>query len=262
MGYVDFNNWVQGKDIFGFDKDRNRPQQDRTELDELPIDDVSSSVVMEYLGKMILPTREPLLEFDTQVRWGEGPGAIRVNLSPLGSFKAIIRKNINDLEGNPIWICKEVLPLIYRKHESEDNLSIDLFNHVQTIDEMPLDSPAGHFDNLEAFVGRLADRVKKLAPPIFVFEGVKKMTDNHYLIYMSCRGGGTGAPDNQRLNEFVINISFDPKRGILKNFGYNVQSSMRGYTWEIQPSEWEEYYTPTQKPDEIINATIAALSTY
>jgi hypothetical protein len=61
---------------------------------------------------------------------------------------------------------------------------------------------------------------------------------------------------------FEINMSYNPKTGLVRSFGHDVQSPMKGHVWYPQPSEWDEYFSPAQDVSEIVDSICGALSTY
>jgi hypothetical protein len=100
-------------------------------------------------------------------------------------------------------------------------------------------------------------------PEIFIFSGVKEIKkDENYLIEFDLRGQGVEAPGSARVERFVIDMSYNPKTGMIKSFGHDIQSPTRGHVWYPQPSEWEELFSNGQDAKEIVETIGAALSTY
>lgn len=264
MAYKTFQNWMfhEGKDIFGFEKDKKDLSQVENPKDALPIIDVSTTRIVENLSNWRINHKNVIAEWGNQVQWGEGPGALMATFTPLGSFKTIIRKLNFDLEGNPTWICKGIIPLNYIRLRTEENIASLIHERVLDIDSQEIDSPSEEFPEFDKLIYKLASAVKRYAPDIFVFESVKQLDRWHRLIYMSLRGAGSGAPGGNRVNEFIIECNFKPKMGLLRIFGYDVQSPMKVHSWISQPSEFDEYFAPTQNETEIIDAIVSALRTY
>lgn len=262
--YKRFHKWLktEAKDIFGFEKHITQKQQSQ---DENPIQPIEIPVVIEYLGQLSLPTKNPITRWENECQWGENTGAVKVSFSPFGSFKAVIHRKTVDLQGNPAWICKECISLVDLK-ESEQSLTQILFDAVEKVDKMPLDTATDNFVEFENLILRVASRVKRECPAVFLYEGVKKMNESNYLIYFSARGAGTGrlghAGRDTRLEEFIIDLSYNKKRGLIKCFGHDVTSPIRAHEWNARPSEWEEYFCPTQESDVIVGNIATFLSTY
>jgi len=251
--------WNEWTDIFGFEKSVKLAEKEKNED---PIQDISVSAIVSRLNQYSLNGKAAKRDWENEIQWGQESDVIRLTFSPLGSFKAIIRKKSHDLLGKSIWVCKEIVPLLYVKHEAEEELAEKLMDKLNQIDVLPPDSPSEKFTGLEKLSSKLSVYVRKHAPNIFVFEGVRKKNDNNFLIYMSLRGQGVEAPGSARVEEFIIDLSYSQTQGTIRCFGHDVQSPIKGHIWEPQPSEWDEIYCPSQPVEEIINTTIAALSTY
>jgi hypothetical protein len=57
-------------------------------------------------------------------------------------------------------------------------------------------------------------------------------------------------------------MSYNPKSGMIRSFGNDIQSPAKGHRWYPQPSEWDEYFSSGQSESEISECIAAALSTY
>jgi hypothetical protein len=265
---ISFKNWLirETQDIFGFQKiNDNTP--DGVESED-PIDPISIELVMNELLRMPLNEHMPFSKFVNQIQWGRNNGAIQMVVSPLGSFKSIIRGMQTDLEGNQVWICKNILPykdIMHANIEIDENLAHMLFEKIQQASQKQLESAIGNYTNLENLVLKLTNETqrKKIIPEIFIFRGVKEMKHNeHYIIHYECRGQGVEAPGSARLEMFAIEMVYSPKTGLIRSFGHDVQSPKKGHVWYPQPSEWDEYFSPAQPVSEIVDCICSALSTY
>ena len=260
-----FKKWLLKEDIFGFDKLLiNQPK--KTEEEESPIVPINIELVMEPLLKMPLNDKLPNLKFINQIQWGEHNGAIRMVISPLGSFKSIIRGMQTDLEGNESWICKKIIPykdIMAADIQDDENLANKLFEEIEEIKQ--LESAIGNYSNLENLVVNLTKRCQNpnVIPKIFIFKGVREVKHNeNYVIYFECKGQGAETPGSGRLEQFCIDMSYNRKTGLIRSYGHDVQSKMKGHSWTPQPSEWDEYFSPAQSVREITDCICSALSTY
>jgi hypothetical protein len=260
----DFKLWVEDRDIFGFEKPTEyvRPRL----VDETPIVSLDCEIILAELYKLPLGVKQPRLKLNDTVEWGNGAtGAVNVYISPLGSFKSIIRRQINDLQGQTVWICKEIVPFI---ETDNDTVEVEiawaglLYDKVKIIDEQMIEMPSRDYKGLERLAVSLAGKVSSNAPRIFIYEGLKRINDQNYIIYMSLRGQGVEAPGARRVEEFTINLNYKPEVGLIRCWGNDVSSKTRGHTWEIQPSEFDELFSPAQNRVEIERAIMNALSTY
>ena len=265
---ISFRNWLleEAKDIFGFDRIRY-PISNKEEKED-PIKPISIELMMNELLKMELNDQKPFSKFINHIQWGEHNGATQMVISPLGSFKSIIRRLQTDLTGCPVWLCKNILPykdILDADIVVDENLAHMLFDKVQKNNDKQLESAIGGYSDLEGLVLKLVSECQKpkFLPPLFIFMGVKEIKHNeNYLIWFECRGQGAEAPNAARVEMFEINMSYNPKTGLVRSFGHDVQSPMKGHVWYPQPSEWDEYFSPAQPVSEIVNSICGALSTY
>lgn len=263
-----FKEWLvsEWSDIFGFEKP---PRKESTEKDyDGPIMPIKAEMLIETMMKENLRGQEPFSAYADQIQWGRSPGAIRMVISPLGSFKSIVRRLQLNLEGKEVWVCKSIIPykdLMHSNLKFDENFAMDLFEKIERISEDQIEVPDREYRGLRDLTVALAHkcRMKNTMPSIFVFTGVKEMKeDRNYLIEFECRGHGVETPGSARVERFVIDMSYNPKTGMIKSFGHDVQSPTKGHRWYPQPSEWEEYFSPNQKREEIIEAISSAFKTY
>lgn len=255
---------VEWKDIFGFDQEvADRQEKNKTSNDEPPIEPIDSELFLSELNRMSLGTRKPLWDWHNKVQWGESRvGAIMADVSPLGSSKVFIRRLAADLQGDPIWICKAVVPLEELDHnKTETSLAHDLFRMIEEVDHQEIDSPSKDYKDFRKLSQTLMTAARTRAPSIFVYEGAKQMDDHWTMVYFSYRGAGQGG-SGIKLEQFNVNLTFDPENGILRSWGNEVSSSKVGGKWQLSPSEWDEYFLPSQPMKEVVDVIINALSTY
>ena len=138
-----------------------------------------------------------------------------------------------------------------------------LFEEIEEIKQ--LESAIGNYSNLENLVVNLTKRCQNpnVIPKIFIFKGVREVKHNeNYVIYFECKGQGAETPGSGRLEQFCIDMSYNRKTGLIRSYGHDVQSKMKGHSWTPQPSEWDEYFSPAQSVREITDCICSALSTY
>lgn len=268
MSHYSFKNWLikEGKDIFGFEKEKQTQQN--VHVDDSPIVPINSQVLIETMMKLNLGETSPFSDFADQIQWGKTTGATRMVISPLGSFKSIIRRLQTDLEGNETWICKKIIPykdLLHSNKNFDENFANILFEYVEKAQSKQIESPCKDYGKLENLVLKLAkfSLRKDVLPEIFIYRGIRQIKkDERYLIHFECRGQGVETPNSGRLEQFIIEMNYNKTTGMIRSFGYDVQSPTRQRLWVPQPSEWDEYFSPYQETEEILNCIGAALSTY
>lgn len=249
-------------DIFGFDKIPKKQPNQRFYTTRA-IDPVNTENIMIELSNKLVNNYHGNQIFENEVRWGTNPGAIRVTISPLGSYRANIQRLITDLNGRNLWITKEVLPLFNLKYlESENKMTEDISNILDFIQAENLDAPKNDYENIEKLVIKLTNKLRNNHPDIFIYEGVKKLAENDYIIRFGLSGYGLEAPTASRVETFLLHVNYKPEKGYIRIFGNDIQSPIKGHTWIPQPSEFDEYFMPTQSSEDICRSIVNILSTY
>lgn len=260
-----FKNWLIKEDIYGFEKEKKVKEKITIEN---PIVPINTEILTQEMMKVEINNNQPFSEFLDEVQWGRDVGAIKTTISPLGSFKSIIRKLSTDLEGNKVWICKKILPyndILNATREFDESLAIRVIEEVESVGKEETELPQRNYDGLEKLTRKVSNLCKRadILPEVLIYRGIKEIKKNeNYLIYFECKGHGVEAPGSSRLEQFIIDMSYDRKKGLIRSFGHEVLSKIRQHLWLPQPSEWDEYFMPKQSEAEITNCIGAALSTY
>lgn len=263
MTSLKFTEWAseRKKDIFGFD--RKKPKITKDESD-LPIDPINSEIIMKELVDLPLGMKQGVWDWHDQIMWGNEdiPGSVVLEISPLGSYKAITRKMIINLEGEKSWICKSVFN--FNEHgidKEEKSLSMMIYDELTKAD-LDEESASNNFNDFERKVIKIAGRLKKEHPIIMLFDKVKKMNERYYICTFNYRGQGVEAPNSMRVEQFHVNLFFDNKKGLIRCWGNEVSSPTSQHKFQPQPSEWDEYFAPTQKIDEVCDCIRDIFLTY
>ena len=273
-----FTDWIKDqtikeewefKDVFGFDAEY--PQFQKKEDDGKPIRRLDSGLVLDELAKSPLGTKQPSHTWHDMIEWGHGQnGDIKITFSPLGSFKATIRKRQMDLEGNSVWICKKVIPLnaqsfpdqpVSKPSKSEVAIAEEIYDIAKKIDEEFMNASQHEFE-MEDLVVETARKAKIYAPQIFIYSGCRKLDENNYIIYFGVRGQGVQRRDQRKVEQFDINMNFDNKKGIIRVWGCDISSPIKSNSWQSRPAEWNELFTTSQNKEEIAECIVNSLLTY
>ena len=262
-----FKDWLvsEAKDIFGFE---GREVVRAADTEDRPVVTISSDIIMEHMMHRKLGGMEPFSQYHDQIQWGREPGAVRMVISPLGSFKSVIRKLQEDLRGERVWTCREIIPyrdMLRATRAFDESMAEDIFSRVERCWREDVRAPSGEYSGLEALTLRVAAgcRRRDVMPEIMVFGGVKAVErGSHYNIHFGCRGHGVEAPGGMRMEQFSIDMSYDRGSGMVRSYGYPIQSPTRQHLWQVQPSEWDELFSPSQDPEEVVAAISAAFSTF
>lgn len=264
-----FRQWLlkEGDDIFGFERRASTKRPEKEPL-ETPIQDIHCDVVMEFLSSKEVNGTLPISEFSSQIRWGSDTGAVKMVVSPFGSYKSIIRRLQPDLSGTPVWACKKILPykeMLDANKKIDEHLASVLLEHIENISSGPVEAPSHDYDGLNRLVNRLCRVVqrKDVTPEILIYRGAREMKQNErYLIVFELRGHGVEAPGSSRVEQFIIEMCYDPSTGMIRSFGQEIQSPTKGHVWYPQPSDWDEYFSSGQDDAEIIDCISTVLGTY
>jgi hypothetical protein len=268
-----FKEWISKtpEDIYGFPS-LLPEKKERTPLYELePLEPIKVSQILKELvnlGK--IGTREPNTLFENKIAFGTNDvGRLIVEVSPYGSLKIIIRRTIKNLQGESVGICKKIIPLINDyNHISETDkteeyhLAYDLNRYLNKIDKESLEKPSNQYEGLRNLTIKMAQNMRIKHPSVMIYNGVMQNNENYYTIYFSYTGEGVEAPGSNRVEQFNVNISYESDLGLIRCWGNEIVSPIKRRSWKLQPSEWDEYFTPSQKDEEIVYAIAEAFSTY
>lgn len=265
-----FSEWLgkSPEEKFGF-----RPKlqlQNKPFYLEQPMEPFKSTELLKELVNLgQINQRRISKNWDTELLYGEGVGKMQVDVSPLGSFKIILRRYINDLKGNYTGICRYVQPLVNDFNHKGPNdpteqvIADKLHQKLTEMDAEPLPTPmSGKVKEFEKVVHRFASAIKNDHPLVLVYEGLNRMDENNYLMSFTYRGFGNGLPNSNKAEKFLINWQYMPTEGLIRTWGYEVVSKSVTRTFIPTPSEWDEYFTPTQPSEVIVGCIKEAFMTY
>lgn len=236
---------------------------------EEPMEPLRGTYLLDELVKMgSVNSRIPLKTWANIVEYGNDAGGLHVSVSPLGSFKIIIRKYINDVNGNVVPICKDVIPLLNDFDHKGDNdpsemvLANDIYHRLSKIDTSMIESVNKNYKKLEELVIDVAKSVKARHPDVMTYGGTLKLAENTYMIWLEYKGYGTGLPNSQKGEKFVIYLDYKPEKGLIHSWACEVTSPVKQRLHISTPSEWDELFSPSQPHSEITNCIMEIFSTY
>jgi hypothetical protein len=255
-----FKNWLENTDIFGFEKDITKQKDQK--LSDTPIKRFDLEKMMECLAERNLNGKIAKSLFINQIQWGEGVGAVKI-WSGTGLQIGIERLGIN-LESRPVWVMKKFFQVNragYGGHE--DKVAKELFEYIESIDRQPIDSPKKEYNDLEKLVVNTANKLRRSANDIFIYEGIKKVSPNNYIIKMELRGHGVERRHQQRVIQNVTDMSYNPQTGVIRLINANVENHVGGSVdWTIMPSDMDWNFFPTQSGDEIADTITTNIKWY
>ena len=190
MKQYSFRQWLEYAD-FGFDPKR-KPKVVQVD-NEKPLRPLNIEYVVEDLVKQPLGIKEATQLYFGDVRWGEGPGAVRLTFHPYRGTCVSIRKLATDLQGEGRWVCKKVLEVgNYYDNKHEGNLSFKLWDLLKEVDVTGIEHPTADYDGLENLALQIASAIRKYTTQqIFIYDGIKRIEENkHYIVKFNCTGYG------------------------------------------------------------------------
>jgi hypothetical protein len=208
----------------------------------------------------------PVQVWENIVEFGDNIGAIQIECTTLGSLRFMIRKKINDLQGVPTWICKHVRPISDIDDQyKEIDIAHNLYdNQIKKFSEQLLEGPVKEYSDFDRFIWRLWAGVRKRHPSYAMYPvSLRQQNENYYKMIFEFRGQGAGPTgDAGYLRQFDIDVFWDRKKGLIRCWGYDIMSDSKKSAWNIQPSDWDEWFSPIQDTKEIIECIVNVFMQY
>lgn len=245
-----FKTFVEATDIFGFDRKKKEDPLTQ-ELENEPLKQFNIELMMDHLARKKVGVHSPYMKFMNEIQWGDRPGAIKLEIAPRMSF--FVKKMAFDKLGQTRWVTKKMFQLNRNGYGGyEDAVANEIYEVIQQADKSGIPSAKESYDDLEHLVHDVAKKMKKVAKPMFLYDGIKKVGNENYVISFSLRGSGVEAANHLRIEEMLTQLTYDKEAGSIRVTNYKVASSVGGeHSWKIQPSDLDLYFFPSQDRDEI-----------
>jgi hypothetical protein len=200
------------------------------------------------------------------VEYGTDFGSLQVQAQPLGSFRIQIRQKINDLQGNPTWIIKKIIPICdYKDIGMEETIKNNIYDILSEISQNPILSCDREY-KLDELAQLLWSGVKSNHPSYIMFPyAFRKQSDTLYKYVFEMKGQGVGTPSQNstgRTEQFNIDLMWDEKKGLIRTWAYDIGSNINKHTWSVAISEWDEYFSPHEKRADIVTNILATFLQY
>lgn len=243
-----FKEFFEATDIFGFDK-KEVPEEKLPPQE--PIHQFSIDEMMGYLAKRKIGSKSPDQRFMNEIRWGQNFGAVRLTVSPKMAF--MVQKLGKDLEGEDAWITKKRFQLNRTGYGGyEEAVASEIFDVVKELSEGGVDSAKKEVERLDRLTERISVKMQRVAQNKFMYEGIKKVSDNEYQIVFAVNSYGLEAPSQRRVEQHITQIKFDPEVGLIKCSDFKIESPVGGpHEWKIMPADLSVNFSPAQDRDEI-----------
>lgn len=260
---ISFKKWLAEYADFGLDMGQKRQRIIRAD-DEKPIYPVDLEYVTKDLLTQKLGTKKSKDVYFGEVQWGDGPGSLKVTFGPFRGLNAIIRKQCTDLKGETRWICKKVLEVGNYYDKKADTLSFKILELLKEVDTTNIETPTNAYEGMERLVLQLASDLRRYTTQtVLQYEGIRRLVENkHYIIHFSCTGMGVQRQGQRRLDQLQIEAKYEQDAGYIKIAINEVGDKIKAHKWQIDPSQFCEYYMPTQPQDEITGTMVSLLNSY
>jgi hypothetical protein len=248
---MSFRNFLESKDIFGFEIQHAEPSGD--DMLEKPIHQFDLELMMDLLSRKRIGVHEAHCPFMNEIKWGTQPGAIKLEVDTGYTF--YIKKLGIDKQGGPRWVTKKMYQLNRQGHGGvEDIVAQEIYEQISRVAGGTIDGPQEGYssDELEKLVFHLNGKIKRVMKNVFIPVGIKKLGEYAYVIAMEVRGHGLETQDQKRIEQNHTNITYDPDQGTIRIFNCNIESKVGGpHSWGIMESDLDLYFFPSQSRDEI-----------
>jgi len=260
--FINLKEWAD----FGFGSRLKKPMGGTKPIEgHLPIDIIhSGKILAEILSSSDIGQYVANPKFENLIEWGNDAGALQLHLTPLGSYKIIARRKLFDASGEENWICKKVFPLDEGYVNTKEEIyASNIHNFLVELNEEMIDSPNVQYKDFNKLSLKIFSNVRKVYPSYCMFPvGMYKKNENYHKYVFEFRGHGVEAPSGLRAEQFNIDLLWDPKKGLIRCWGYDIDSTTRQHSWKVQPSEWDEWFSPTQEANDIIDCISKIFMTY
>lgn len=257
-----FHDWMNEVADFGFEstfKDR----KGLTPYEDDPIHHLDVGYVISQLKKHKVGLNEANRSYFSEVVWGKGIGSIKLEFTPLGGSRVMIRKLCHDLHGDTKWILKKVIEIRHLYDHHPDVLVENSLNIINELSQQGNDSPSNEYKDLEKLVLRMTPKLRGTRMDLFIYEGTKKVKENeNYIIHFGVTGNGVQKKDQRRLEQFQFHVLYKKEVGLIKIIGQEIDSSLGQHQWKLDQSSWIEYFMPSQSFEEIIETQVRLFNSY
>lgn len=198
-----------------------------------------------------------------ELGWIDNGNIIEVNINPFGSLRITTRKSIKDLQGHDVKLCKHVFDIDDSHTNQEANIAEQIYSKIKEFNQTNIDYPIKEYNNLKKLAQELFNATKIRHPDYIMFPvKMLEMNNSYYKLVFEFRGGGQGNPGRSISRQFDIDLTFDKEKGLLRCWGYDIDGQVRKNHYYIQPSEWNEYFSPQENNKNIIAMIITTFMTY
>jgi hypothetical protein len=228
-----------------------------------------NSMMNELMSLGNVKTLKPQRLFENMINYGTEAGALQVAVSPYGSLKIQVRNLVYGDDGNPYYVLRKCIPLVndfnhFHSSSGEEIIAGYVYDVCNKIVNESLQYPNNKYKKLEDLAKFTGARLREQHPIIMMYNSTFRENENYYTYHFDFRGNGVEAPSGSgsKVLEFVAHLSYYPESGMLRSWGNDITTTFKNTSWRIQPSEWDEYFAPSQDKKDISEQIVKMLSTY
>jgi len=229
-----------------------------------PLKPLNIEYVIDDLLRYNLGIKEAISDYFGEITWGNEQGAVKLTFGPYRGLYAVIHKLTTNLKGESVWICKKVIEVKNMYDEKADTLIQKLFTLAEEVDQTEQDSPSGDYKDLEKLTYRLSSELQRKTTQVVLFlqELRRIKRDEHYIIAFGCKGNGVQRLGQKRLDQFQVDLNYSKEEGLIRIVGNEIGDVLSMHRWVIDPSQFNEYFCPTQEIQEICVNVLGHLNSY
>jgi hypothetical protein len=267
---INFSQWFFEFANYGFQRKNSIEQPEQNSNEAPPYKMFNVEAFFEELKSLVTADKKNSVKsYHEELGWIDNGSIIDVNINPFGSFRITTRKSIKDLKGVDTRICKSVFDITDRalsrmeRNNIEVNMANKVYDNIKEFNQNNIDYAKKEYDNLKKLSQELFNATKVKHPDYIMFPvKMLEMNNNYYKLIFEFRGAGQGSPNRSISRQFDIDLTFDKEKGLLKCWGYEVNGKVKKNHYYVQPSEWNEYFSPQENNKKIISMIVTTFMTY
>ena len=129
-----------------------------------------------------------------------------------------------------------------------------------------IESPDKDFDELDRLAWKLWTTSKRNHPSYCMFPvNLRKQNENYFKLVFEFKGHGVLRQIDarpSRAEQFNIDLYWDKTKGLIRCWGYDIDSTLSQHSWRVQPSMFDEWFSPHQEQEQIIDNIISIFMQY
>lgn len=257
MRMTKFREWLAG------DLQLREPFQPGPPAPGMPIDNFDLEDLSDALARRHLPSGPPDCPFVGEVRWGYGPGAVRVRVN--SKWHCLVERLVAGLDGGPHWVLRRLFRVNTTDFRRREEVVADaVFDVVREVAAGPMDAPADSPPDLVRLAEALADEVQRKAGKVWNYLSAKRNGPHDIAVRFGIVGGGRGlvahgAASAAMVEAAEVRVMFDPAAGFVRVLHTNIVVEGKGGDWAVQPASFDALFPPATRVRDIAEAVVTSM---